>query len=68
MSMINYEITYPTNPRFVFHDSRGIEAEAEYIETKEGAGLSDLSTDFIQKFIDDRDQEKDLKNRLHAIW
>jgi hypothetical protein len=29
MSMIDYEITYPNNPRFVFHNSRRIEAGAE---------------------------------------
>ena len=27
--MIDYEITYLTNPLFVFHDSRGIEAGAK---------------------------------------
>ena len=66
--MINYEITYPSNPRFVFHDSCGIEAEAEYIEDTEGYGSSRFCTDFIQKFIDDRAQEKDLEYQLHAIW
>ena len=29
MSVIEYEIMYPSDPHFVFHDSRGIEAGAE---------------------------------------
>ena len=68
MSLIDYEVTYPSNPRFVFHDSRGIEAGAESIEATEGAGLSELCTDFILKFIEDRAQEKSLEDQLHAIW
>ena len=68
MSMINYEITYPSNPRFVFHESRGIEAEEEYIKDTEDDGPRRSCTDFIQKFIDDRAQEKNLEDQLHAIW
>ena len=67
MNVINYEITYPSNPRFVFHDSRGIEAGAESVEAT-GAELRELRTDFIQKFIDDRAQKKRLGDQLHAIW
>ena len=44
MSMIDYEITYPNNPRFVFQDSRGIEAGG-------GHDLSKLRVEYIQKFI-----------------
>ncbi|KAF8505972.1 hypothetical protein F5888DRAFT_1604438 [Russula emetica] len=57
MSMIDYEITYPSSPRFVFHDSRGIEAGAE----------SD-SHEYIQKFINDRAEQRCLGDQLHAIW
>ena len=60
--MIDYEITYPSNPRFVFHDSRGVEA---------GAGSensSKLHPEYIQKFINDRAQETHLRDQLHAIW
>ncbi|KAF8488243.1 hypothetical protein F5888DRAFT_1623325 [Russula emetica] len=55
--MIDYEITYPSSPRFVFHDSRGIEAGAE----------SDCH-EYIQKFIDDRAQQPRTRDQLHAIW
>ncbi|KAI0269576.1 hypothetical protein BGY98DRAFT_1190297, partial [Russula aff. rugulosa BPL654] len=57
MSMIDYEITYLSSPRFVFHDSRGIEAGAE----------SDCH-EYIQKFIDDRAQQTRTRDQLHAIW
>ncbi|KAF8497180.1 hypothetical protein F5888DRAFT_1945748 [Russula emetica] len=57
MSMIDYEITYPSSPRFVFHDSRGIEAGAE----------SDCH-EYIQKFINDRAGQRRLGDQLHAIW
>jgi hypothetical protein len=70
--MIDYEITYPNNPRFVFHDSRGIEAgvESDSHGTKAGAELdtSKLSIEYIQKFIDDRAQQRGIRNQLHAIW
>ena len=75
--MINYEITYTSNPRFVFHDSRGIEAgeesieaEAESIEAREDSEELRIAsrTELIQKFIDDRAQEKYLEDQLHAIW
>ena len=62
MSIIEYEITYPNNPRFVFHDSRGIEAGAETDST------SELRIDRIQAFIDDRAQRPRVKDQLHAIW
>jgi hypothetical protein len=71
MSVIDYEITYPSSPRFVFHDSRGIEAGAEsdcHIEAEEGHDSSQLRIEYIQKFIDDRTQQTRTEDQLHAIW
>jgi len=72
MSVIDYEITYPNSPRFVFHDSRGIEAgaESDYHGTEAGEGndLSKLRIEYIQKFIDDRAQQTRTGDQLHAIW
>ena len=72
MSVIDYEITYPSSPRFVFHDSRGIEAGAESdchgMEAGEGHDSSKLRMEHIQKFINDRAQKPHTKDQLHAIW
>jgi hypothetical protein len=83
MSVIDYEITYPSSPRFVFHDSRGIEAGAESVsrgmKTGEESDSSDtkseekldpskLRTEFIQEFINDRAQQTRTGDQLHAIW
>ncbi|KAF8495150.1 hypothetical protein F5888DRAFT_1616146 [Russula emetica] len=72
MSRIEYEITYPDNPHFVFHDSRGIEAGAESdfprMETRGGGDLSKLRIQYIQQFIDDRAQQRYIGDQLHAIW
>ena len=68
MSMIDYEITYPSSPRFVFHDSRGIEAGAESDPHGRADETSKLRMEYIQKFIHDRAQEKRIKDQLHAIW
>ena len=75
MSVIDYEITYPSSPRFVFHDSRGIEAGAESVshgmETGDGhesRESSKLCIEYIQKFIDDRAQQTCTADQLHAIW
>ena len=68
MSMIDYEITYPSSPRFVFHDSRGIEAGAESTSAGEGHDSSKLRMEYIQKFIDDRVQQTRTADQLHAIW
>ena len=72
MSMIDYEITYPSSPRFVFHDSRGIEAGAESgshgMEAGEGHDSSKLCMEYIQKFINDRAQQTRSADQLHAIW
>jgi len=72
MSVIDYEITYPNNSRFVFHDSRGIEAGAESSShgTEAGGGYdpAEFCVEYIQKFIDDRARQKRIKDQLHAIW
>ena len=72
MSVIDYEITYSSSPRFVFHDSRGIEAGAESdccgMEAGEGQDLSTLRMEHIQRFINDRAQQTRTRDQLHAIW
>src|SRR5260221_4250928 len=72
MSMIDYEITYPNNPGFVFHDSRGIEAGAESDSggTEAGGGYdpSKLRVEYIPTFINDRAQPRRLGDQLHAVW
>lgn len=71
MSRIEYEITYPNNPHFVFHDSRGIEAGAESdspMKAKGGIDSSELRVQYIQQFIDNRAQQKFIGDQLHAIW
>ncbi|KAG8938179.1 hypothetical protein FRC03_007540 [Tulasnella sp. 419] len=56
MHDIENEISYPSNPRFVFHDSRGFEA-----------GSTD-EMDKVRNFIAQRSAQRDLKDRLHVIW
>ena len=68
MSMIDYEITYPSSPRFVFHDSRGIEAGAESDPHVKADETSKLHMEYIQKFIDYRAQQTRTRDQLHAIW
>ena len=69
--MIDYEITYPGSPRFVFHDSRGIEAGAESDShgsaDDEGHETSKLCMEYIQRFIGDRAQQTRTRDQLHAI-
>ncbi|KAJ6522613.1 hypothetical protein B0H19DRAFT_973369 [Mycena capillaripes] len=62
MSDIENEITFGSNPSFVFHDSRGIEAGAEHDEN------SPLCTDSLWKFIDKRSKETRIRDQIHAIW
>ena len=57
MSMIDYEITYPSSPRFVFHDSHRIEAGAESDPHVKVDKTSKLRMEYIQKFIDYRAQQ-----------
>jgi hypothetical protein len=56
--MVDYEIMYPNNPHFVFHDSCGIEAgeESDSHCTEAGGGHdpSKLCVEHIQKFINDQ--------------
>ncbi len=70
--MIDYEIMYPNNPSFVFHDSCGIEAGAESDSGGTEAGgehdPSKLCVEYIQKFIDDRAQQRRIGDQLHAVW
>ena len=46
--MIDYEITYPSSPHFVFHDSRGIEAGAESDSHGTADETSKLRMEYIQ--------------------
>ncbi|KAJ6522589.1 hypothetical protein B0H19DRAFT_1086041 [Mycena capillaripes] len=62
MSDVENEITFGSNPLFVFHDSRGIEAGAEHDEN------SPLCTDSLWKFIDKRSKETRIRDQIHAIW
>ena len=72
MSMIDYEISYPDNPHFVFHHPRGIAAGAESnsrgTEAEGEPDSSQLRVDFIQQFINDRAQRRHIGDQLHAIW
>jgi hypothetical protein len=65
MSVIDYEITYPSSPRFVFHDSRGIEAGAES-DCHDVEGHDKLRMGYIQKFIDDRAQQTRIEDQLFS--
>ncbi|KAG8941654.1 hypothetical protein FRC03_004252 [Tulasnella sp. 419] len=56
MHDIENEIFFPSNPRLIFHDSRGFEA-----------GSSD-EIDEVRSFIADRSNRIELKDRLHVIW
>ena len=53
---IELEIQYPENPRFIFHDSRGIEA----------GSVEELEK--LKDFIFQRANETKVKDQLHAIW
>jgi hypothetical protein len=50
------ELVFESNPGFVFHDSRGIEAGA----------TDEMET--IQAFIAERANARSLDKKLHAIW
>ncbi|KAF7982584.1 hypothetical protein HWV62_27593 [Athelia sp. TMB] len=56
MHDIQNEMTFESNPGFVFHDSRGFES----------GGRDEL--DDVQAFIMSRSQEVKLQDQLHAIW
>ncbi|KAG1780801.1 hypothetical protein EV702DRAFT_1193623 [Suillus placidus] len=53
---ITNEMVFKSNPVFVFHDSCGFEAG------------SDEEFDDMKKFISERANAKELKERIHAIW
>ncbi|KAJ7487979.1 hypothetical protein FB451DRAFT_1025474 [Mycena latifolia] len=62
MSDIENEITFKSNPLFVFHDSRGIEAGAEHEQN------SPLSTKYLWNFLEKRSKETRIRDQVHAIW
>ncbi|KDQ52373.1 hypothetical protein JAAARDRAFT_482207 [Jaapia argillacea MUCL 33604] len=53
---VEYEVTFASNPAFVFHDSRGFEAGS----TGEIQAVHD--------FIESRRKSGDLEKQLHIIW
>jgi len=53
---ITDELVFNSNPGFVFHDSRGIEA----------GSTNEMET--IQAFISKRANARRLQDKLHAIW
>ncbi|KAF9059042.1 hypothetical protein BDP27DRAFT_1431908 [Rhodocollybia butyracea] len=55
-SHIEYEITYPSDSDYVFHDSKGMEAGSE------------MELKILRDFIDDRRDRKFMKDQLHVIW
>ncbi|KAF9059037.1 hypothetical protein BDP27DRAFT_1431904 [Rhodocollybia butyracea] len=55
-SHIEYEITYPSDLDYVFHDSKGMEAGSE------------MELKILRDFIDGRRDRKFMKDQLHVIW
>ncbi|KIK12360.1 hypothetical protein PISMIDRAFT_689543 [Pisolithus microcarpus 441] len=53
---IEDELVFQSNPRFLFHDSRGFEAGSEQ------------QFDMMKKFVMDRAKTSKLDERIHAIW
>ncbi|KAJ7488009.1 hypothetical protein FB451DRAFT_1026012 [Mycena latifolia] len=62
MSNIENEITFKSNPFFVFHDSQGIEAGAEHEQN------SPLSTEYLWNFLEKRSEKTRIREQVHAIW
>ncbi|KAJ7466513.1 hypothetical protein FB451DRAFT_413784 [Mycena latifolia] len=62
MSDIENEITFKSNPHFVFHDSRGIEAGAEHEQN------SPLRTEYLWSFLEKRSGTTKIREQVHAIW
>ncbi|KAF8815112.1 hypothetical protein BYT27DRAFT_7199608 [Phlegmacium glaucopus] len=56
MHNIENELIFKSNPRFVFHDSRGFEAGA----------VEELNK--VKQFITQRSEMLDLSEQLHVIW
>ncbi|KAI0251027.1 hypothetical protein BJV78DRAFT_1213904 [Lactifluus subvellereus] len=55
-SDINFEFRHPSNDRIILHDSEGFEP-GEVVKF-----------DAVKRFIEERGQMPDLKDKLHAIW
>ncbi|KDQ12884.1 hypothetical protein BOTBODRAFT_34030 [Botryobasidium botryosum FD-172 SS1] len=53
---IEYELRFPGNPGFVFHDSRGFES----------GSVEEL--DLVRKFIQEQASLGSMSKQLHAIW
>ncbi|KAG2137872.1 GTP-binding protein [Suillus bovinus] len=53
---IKNEMVFPSNPGFVFHDSRGFEAGGE------------KEFEQVKAFIKDRSKETKISKQLHTIW
>ena len=53
---IEHELVFSNHGGYIFHDSRGFEAGDE-TELK-----------IVQDFVHRRSRERQLNNRLHAIW
>jgi hypothetical protein len=53
---IDYEITSDQNKQLVLHDSRGFEpGEVDNIR-------------LVRRFIENRSERPNIKDRLHAVW
>ncbi|KAG6826372.1 hypothetical protein H0H92_016105, partial [Tricholoma furcatifolium] len=53
---IEDEMIFKSNPKFIFHDSRGFEAGVS----------SELS--HVKKFLRERARKRKLKDRVHVVW
>ena len=53
---INDELVFTSRDGYIFHDSRGFEA----------GGQDELKT--VKEFVKNKSQQKQLRDRLHAIW
>ncbi|RDB24104.1 hypothetical protein Hypma_008545 [Hypsizygus marmoreus] len=53
---IDEEIFSSTNDKFVLHDSRGFEPGEEH------------NVEIVQDFINQRSRQRDVKDKLHAVW
>ncbi|KAJ7094927.1 hypothetical protein C8R44DRAFT_890071 [Mycena epipterygia] len=62
MSDIENEITFRSNPLFIFHDSRGIEAGADLEKD------SPLRIEYLWSFLRKRSMAKRLRDQIHAVW
>jgi hypothetical protein len=56
MHNIEDELIFTNHTGYIFHDSRGFEA----------GGEDELK--IVQEFVRRKSRERELKDRLHAIW